>query len=195
MIEAKVNIKINQRIPLVIMSKLAAVINDSALAIEADAKQKSPMDMGGLRSSLVPTPATANRLFSKIDPLRFGSKMLYVSAMEFGAKWPMKMPPWKETNSALQRWVRRKGLAGSYSIKTGNRVKARTASGKISSISNASQDRTVAFLIARSFKKKGMKARPFLMPAYRKNLPWFIQNVARTLRGMDFNVNVSTRNM
>lgn len=163
MIEAKVNIKINQRATNTIMQQLANIINTSALAIHKDAVIAAPKDIGQLHTSLFPNLASATKLIAEIKPdenLNNKIKLNYAASVEFGSR-PHFIPI-----EPLLGWVKRHGMK-----------------------------KGVAYAIRNKKSKTGTKKRPFLMPAYRKNLPWFIQNVARTLRGMDFNVNVSTRNM
>jgi hypothetical protein len=59
---------------------------------------------------------------------------------------------------ALTGWVHRKGLAGTYSVKTQRRTGNKTT--------QSVQDRQLAWLIWRSIKKYGVKAHPFLFPAF-----------------------------
>ncbi len=54
---------------------------------------------------------------------------------------------------ALQAWVKRKGLAGTYSTKTRRR--------QGSAATKAKQDRALAFLIWRKIKREGVKAHPY----------------------------------
>jgi hypothetical protein len=59
---------------------------------------------------------------------------------------------------ALTGWVHRKGLAGTYSVKTHRRTGNKAT--------QSVQDRQLAYLIYRSIKKYGVKAHPFLFPAF-----------------------------
>jgi len=63
--------------------------------------------------------------------------------------------------SAIAAWVRHKGLAGSYSIKTHRRVGSKA--------SQAGQDLAVAFLIARAISRRGTKAVKYLERALTEN--------------------------
>jgi hypothetical protein len=79
----------------------------------------------------------------------------YPKVMEFGRK-PGKMPP----VDALVPWVHRKRIAGSYSIKTKRRLGGRAQQG--------SEDRAVAYMIARSIGRKGIKGHFFMKQGYEK---------------------------
>ena len=59
---------------------------------------------------------------------------------------------------ALVLWVKRKGITGTYSIKT----QRRTGSRKVQSKENDS----AAYAIALSILRKGLRPQPYLIPAY-----------------------------
>ena len=63
----------------------------------------------------------------------------------------------------LVLWVKRKGIAGTYSVKT----KRRTGKRK----NFDAEDLQAAYLIARKILRDGIQAKPFLYPAFRDNLP------------------------
>ena len=59
---------------------------------------------------------------------------------------------------ALMDWVKRKGIAGTYSTKTQKRTGSRSA--------RLGEDYDVAFAIMLKILKKGINPQPFLLPAY-----------------------------
>lgn len=94
-----------------------------------------------------------------------GSK--YASVVHEGRRAGSKMPPIEP----IQRWVHMRGLAGRYSLRTGRRI------GSKASID--SQDRAIAFVIARSIAKKGTPGLKFFEIALRQALP----RIEREIRG------------
>lgn len=61
----------------------------------------------------------------------------------------------------LVEWVRHKGIAAQFSVKTRRRTGSRSQ--------NATDDYAAAYQIALSILRKGIKAQPFLYPSYEKN--------------------------
>jgi HK97 gp10 family phage protein len=83
-------------------------------------------------------------------------KSLHASAVEFGRR-AGKQPP---IDNILE-WIKKKGIIDTYSIKT----RKQTSRGK----NFYKKAAALAFLIARKIGKFGVKARPFLYPAFRQN--------------------------
>lgn len=83
-------------------------------------------------------------------------KSLHASAVEFGRR-AGKQPP---IDNILE-WIKKKGIVDTYSIKT----RKQTSRGK----NFYKKAAALAFLIARKIGKFGVKARPFLYPAFRQN--------------------------
>ena len=124
----------------------------SLLLIEADARNLVAQDTRALRNSLHHTiEADPTGLVGRVGP-----SLKYGQWVEFG-RAPGKMPP----VDALIGWVRRHGLAGTYSVRTHKRLGSRAT--------QASQDRRVAFLIARKIARRGSKPQPFMQPALDRN--------------------------
>ncbi len=82
-------------------------------------------------------------------------KSLHASAVEFGRR-AGKQPP---TDNMLE-WIKKKGIADTLTAK-GNRRKRGEDFYK--------RAKSLAYLIARKIGKFGVKARPFLYPAFRQN--------------------------
>jgi len=149
-------------------AKMAAIIRTHSLAIQNDAKILAPVDMGLLRAS-IKARYYKNGLVSEI-----GTDTGYALFVEFGTGpagrrghpdgGPVpasyvhgsggKMPP----IDLILEWMKRKGI----------RPKGKQTPGSL---------RSLAFLIARKIGKHGMKARPFMFPAYEKNRPAFERDI------------------
>ena len=84
-----------------------------------------------------------------------GTHTGYGLYIEFGRR-PGKPPPYRD----LIKWVKRKKIAGSYSIKTRKRSGSKKRQDK--------ENIGLAIAIAKSIGKKGTKAKPFLMPAFQR---------------------------
>lgn len=152
-----------------IKTKIALEMNASALNIQSNAKKNAPVNMGTLRNSIQLTEDIGQgKVFFTV-----GSKLSYAPYIEFGTGGKVntqgydnfaaqfkgkKGGTFKELLLALMDWVNKKGLAGTYSVKTqrrtGNKAK------------RLSQDQQVAYAIALSIIKKGLRPQPFLIPAF-----------------------------
>ena len=92
---------------------------------------------------------------SKENDIDVVFKSLHASAVEFGRR-AGKQPP---TDSILE-WIKKKGLVDTATPKGGRRKRGQDFYKRAQSL---------AFLIARKIGKFGVKARPFLYPAFRQN--------------------------
>ena len=79
----------------------------------------------------------------------------------------------QEFIEALTLWVERKGIVGTYSIKTRKRT------GK-AAIQNT-QNRQAAWAIAISILKNGLRPQPFLLPAFENEQLNFLNNIKTVL--------------
>ena len=139
----------------------------AAINIETNAKlnitANGSVDTGQLRARVAKI-INARDLNAKVVSLQ-----TYSSVIEYGrsaGKYPPLAP--------IQDWVRRKQLAGNYSVST----RRRTGNAQ----SREKQDKAVAFLIARAIFRKGTKAKPFLGPAYNSELPLFRQRIIDSIK-------------
>jgi len=157
--------------------------NNFGIRVEAAAKQAAPVDEGHLKGAIF---QQSSRLAST-----FGCSVNYASYVEFGTRkyaseTVSKLPAdwqafaastkgkgggtFKEFVERLVGWVSRKGLgtgfagpigvAGTYSVKSRRRTGSKTT--------QALEDRQAAYAIALTILRNGVKAQPFLYPAYDK---------------------------
>ena len=130
-------------------------VNASALKIQADAKKLAPVNLGTLRNSiyLVEQDKGNNQYIYGV-----GSSASYASYVEFGTGGKVSIPAgysdyaaqfkgktggkFKDMVLALTEWVLKKGIA----------------SGK--------QSKSVAYAIALSILRRGLRPQPFLIPAF-----------------------------
>jgi len=134
-------------------SKLWSTIAKATMLVQRDARKNAPVNTGRLRASIVPEvrgvyPATVKGVV--------GSKVKYAAAVEFGSK-----PHWAPI-APLIRWVHLKKLAGTYSIRTHRRTGGKAT--------QAAQDESVARAIRFKIAHYGTRARPYLQPAFDKNV-------------------------
>ena len=151
------------------------------LSVELKAKQLAPVDEGHLKGSIFQQPG---RFSSTV-----GASVNYAAYLEFGtrkfaASYVASLPAqWQELAASkrggmsgtfeefvlrLTAWVHRKGLGSGFAGKIGvtgtYSVKTRKRTGNKDT--QAKQDKQVAYLIARKILRDGLKARPFLYPAF-----------------------------
>lgn len=153
--------KLNQ-LPKRVQSELKAELKLSAETIRRNAIRDAPADQGKLRNSIVVT-TNSDVSYSVVVQNN------YAAYMEFGTKSKAKIPAELTAYAAqfrgkgaatginpidaLEAWVRRKGIAGTYSVKS----KRRLGNAAV----KKSQDRAVAFLIWQKIKKRGVTPHPF----------------------------------
>lgn len=146
---------------------VGVAIKTAALNVQNGAKRRVPVDRGTLRNHITHEMSADN--LSAVAGVMGGEGTLEVIAksVEFGARphWPPLAP--------IQAWVRRKKLAGSYSIKSHRRVGGRAATD--------AEDRAVAFLIARKISREGTPERPYLFPAFEEERPKIVPRIARAI--------------
>ena len=74
---------------------------------------------------------------------------------------------------ALTLWVKRKGLAGTYSVKSGRRLGGKST--------QLSQDEKLARFLAIKILKNGIRPQPYLIPAYEAEKPKLIERLKKIL--------------
>lgn len=156
-------------------------LNATALEIQAKAKQYAPVYDGQIRNSI---ELDTKYLDKKVNVLA-----RHAAYVEFGTKRKVSVPAewkdyaiqfkgrgdggtWKDMLKALTDWVRKKGLAGSYRFvnarDTSKRLKRPVRDGTKSEQNN--QDEQVAYAIMVSILKNGIKAQPYLYPAFKEGI-------------------------
>jgi HK97 gp10 family phage protein len=143
----------------------------SSLKIQADAKKLAPANLGTLRGSIYKDEVSKS-------PNEFmfivGAAAKYAPYVEFGTGGKVSIPngyadyasqfkgkaggKFKEMVLALTEWVLKKGIA----------------SGK--------QSRSVAYAIALSILRKGLRPQPFLIPAFEAEKPKLIQRIEKIIK-------------
>jgi len=127
----------------------------SALKIQSDAKKNAPVNLGLLRQSIYLKSEVKNDAQYSFT---IGSSASYAPYVEFGTGGKVSIPKgfesyaatfknskkgkFKDMLLALTEWVQKKGIA----------------SGK--------QSKSVAYMIAVSILRKGLRPQPFLIPAF-----------------------------
>ena len=160
-------------------------VNASALNVQSNAKKYAPVNLGQLRNSIqLKEELTNGKLVFTI-----GSKLSYAPYIEFGTGGKVAIPngysefanqfrgktggTFAQLLKALIEWVKRKGIVGTYSVKTGRRTGAKTLQQK--------QNESAAYAIAISILRKGLRPQPFLIPAYEQEIPKLKDNLKRIL--------------
>lgn len=149
-----------KRLPREVQKDLDNELQDTAGEIEAAAKREAPKDEARLANSISK---------KKEGILKYGvvAQTAYAGYQEFGTKTFVDVPPGLESvaNSlkgstagagnpleAIQKWVKRKGIAGTFNVKTRKQSRSR------SSLQNIKQ---VAFLIWRKISKFGIRPKKY----------------------------------
>ena len=152
----------------------------SVMKIASDAKRRAPKNLGTLAQGI---GFAGNGL--TWDTFATAS---YAAYMEFGTGGRVKIPvgfeqyaaqfkggkggTFKDMVLAIAQWVKRKGITGTYSVKTQKRTGNKAT--------RQSQDMQAAYAIAISILKKGIKPQPFMIPAYETEKPKLIARLKKT---------------
>jgi hypothetical protein len=147
---------------------LTNILNESRLNIETSAKQNAPKDLGTLSQSINSGIETQgeNLIMYVGTPFKYGAYMEFGTggkvntrgydeyAQTFQGKGGGNM---QEFIKALTIWVQRKGLVGTYSIKTQKRTGGKSI--------QADENKRAAWAIAMSILRNGVRSHPWLFPA------------------------------
>ena len=144
-------------------------INASALKIENQAKRLAPVNFGQLRNSIALT---------KDGDLTYtvAANASYSAYVEFGTG-PQVNVPTDFSSYALQ-------FKGKGSGKFKDMVEALTLWVKRKGIGNGKNDKGLAYVIALSILKKGMRPQPFLIPAFEMEKPKMINNIKKAIENV-----------
>ncbi len=150
-----------------------------------DAKQLVPVDEGFLKNSINSVPGSL-----KVEVIVNADYAAYVEfgTRKFAAAYVASLPPnwqafaaqfrgsgsgsFQEMLARITAWVKRKGFAAQLT-KSGGKSKSKS--------SEAAQDQA-AYLIARSILINGIRAQPFLFPAFEKNLPLLLNRLKNLIK-------------
>lgn len=149
--------------------KSAAPINDGALRAMNDYKQES-------LGSWVIFNNAAHSVYTEFGT---GTKVKIPSelgAVASEAYQRAKLAPKSGVKffDAILDWVKNKGIAARFSVKTRKKLK--------STASDIKRERQAAFLIMRHIRKYGVKAQPFFFPAWFQERPKANKRIADAVR-------------
>lgn len=165
-----------------IANDIAKEMSASTLKIERDAKRLAPVNMGTLRQSIHAT--SKDKLTHHVEV-----GVSYGAYVEFGTGGKVSIPngfqeyaatfrgkkggSLNDMIKALTLWVKRKGLAGTYSLKSQRRLGGKSL--------QSSQDEKLARFLAIKILKNGIRPQPYLIPAYEIEKPKLIQRLKKLL--------------
>jgi len=171
-------------VPSKIKKEVGAEIQDGARRINAKQLRLAPVDEGGLKQATV---------VKKVNDLQVDltSSKLYTPFMEFGTKRRVRIPAElqdyaKQFNlkgpsigfdaflKIITAWVRRKGIAGRFSVKTRRRLGNKSQ--------QQSEDDAVAYPIALSILRHGVKPHPFFFQPFFEERDEIVKKVANVLK-------------
>ena len=146
-------------------------VSASALNIQTKAKRLAPVNFGQLRNSIYLKEQNVKNGFL----FTVGSNAKYAPYVEFGTGGKVSIPKgfeelaggfkgkkagtFKDMVEALTLWVKRKGIGGG-------------------------KDKSIAYAIAISILRKGMRPQPFLIPSFEMEKPKLINNIKNLLKNV-----------
>lgn len=182
-------------LPGLLEQRMEKVLDKHALAISTKAKQRAPVDEGILRNSLGISVSTGNKLSRVITV-----NTPYAAFMEFGtgkyaAEYIASLPDdWQayaaqfrgqkggtfdEMIRNLTDWVHRHSQFGEGAVTGTFSVKSHRRTGNKKT--RQDEDRQAAYFIALKILKNGVKAQPFIFPAYKAQLPLLLADAQKIL--------------
>lgn len=175
-------ISVFNRLPATVQKELKAELKVTAGEIRDGAKRDAPADEARLKQS-ISTKTVGSLEFEVV------TQTFYAGYLEFGTKSSAVIPAGLEEVAsqlkgpvsgqgnpidALTAWVKRKQIAGTYSVKTRRRTGNKSTQDQ--------QNRSVAFLIWRKIKKFGIKPRPYFFKQMATAEPKLRQRVANIIK-------------
>lgn len=161
-------------------------VNESALKIQSEAKKKAPVNLGTLRNSIYLKESSDNQKFV----YTVGTNVSYAPYIEFGtggkvkveqgyAEYAMKFKgktggKFIDMVKALAEWVAKKGITGTYSVKTQRRTGSKSTQNK--------QNMSAAYAIAISILKKGLRPQAFLIPSFESEKPKLVKKIKEAIK-------------
>lgn len=176
-------LKIFNQLPQQVQSEMGAELEITANEIRDGAKRDAPVDEARVRNSI----STQKNSITEFTTVAQSS---YAGYLEFGTKTYVSVPAGLEDVAgslkgpgegsgnpyeALQGWVKRKGIAGTYSIKTKRLSKSKKSQDNI---------KMIAFIIWRHIKKFGIKPHPFFfkqLPEAESKLKQRVANIIKQI--------------
>lgn len=154
-------LKVFNELPKQVQKELQAELSITAKEIRDGAKRDAPADEARLKQSITVTEPS-NLTFEIV------AQTSYAGYLEFGTKTRTRIPAGLENIAsqlkgpsggqsnpidALQQWVKRKGIAGTFSTKSRRRLGNKAT--------KEQQDRQAAFIIWQKIRKYGIKPHPY----------------------------------
>lgn len=174
-------------LPAKLQKEVAGEIEDSARKVNAKQIRLVPVDEGGIKQS------TGYKKTKPLETELFSNKV-YTPFMEFGTKSRASIPAeltayakqfnkkgpkltFEEFLKIITDWVRRKGIAGTYSVKTKRRLGSKTT--------KADEDSQAAYPIAVSILNKGVHPHPFFFQPFFDERKALVERVRKIVEGVD----------
>ncbi|HEX4875144.1 MAG TPA: HK97 gp10 family phage protein [Chitinophagaceae bacterium] len=176
-------------LPKEILEEIDGEIETGLRRVEGIQKQRAPFNNRKLAQSIqyVKEKDGQHKLFSdaaysvymefgtgtKVNTSISGNNLANVAASAYQAAKSREASGVKFYDSILA-WVKRKGIAARYSVKTRKRIKSTKSDDK--------RERQAAFLIMRHIKKYGVKPQPFFFNSWFEERPKINKKIGDALR-------------
>jgi hypothetical protein len=176
-----------ERLTKELPDRVSDVLNKNAKAIELNTKRAAPADRGQLRQNI--NVIDTNPLQKHITSHAPYSAYIEFGTGKYAAQYVGTLPgdykafaasfkgsgggTFKEFIRLLAEWVNRKGIVGTYSIKTKRRTGSKATKER--------ENLQVAYAIAISILRNGVHPHPFMIPALIDQQPIIVRDMTRIL--------------
>jgi HK97 gp10 family phage protein len=170
------------KLPGNVQRELSSELKVTAAEIRDSAKRDAPTDEARLKNSISVSQIDATTFHvvaqsSYAGYLEFGTKSSAVIPAGFEAIAAQLKGPSGDTQTnplkALEGWVKRKGLAATFSVKTRRRTRSK---------GEAALTKQIAFLIWRKIKRFGIKPQPYFFKQLKPAEGKLKQRVANVIK-------------
>lgn len=184
-----------KKLEQVLQAEVDAEMGASARVIEGEARQTATansFDRGRLAGSIVADDTvpfrkrvTANIYYAPFVEFGTGKKVKVPTGLEaYAAGFRKKMDrgKFKDFVRAIEQWMKRVGIEAATEI---TQVKSGKRKGQFRKVGGADQrlaQYALAYTIARSILRNGLKARPFLFPAFFKEEKNLVDRIEKLIK-------------
>ena len=169
--------KILQEAPKKLVKEIGATIQFGGEKFRELAIKDAPADVGSLRRgiSVKKLSETSFEVVSASKysaPMEFGTKTKFtpIPGIDAGEFKGRPVGSWKDFINNIAKWVRRKGISGTYSVKTRKRTGNK--------LNQVAEDYQLAYMIARKIYRTGVRPHPFFF----KQIPLVRRDIFRGIR-------------
>lgn len=168
--------------PVTLQTEIEGELKNGADEMAREAKADAPKDEGQIWNAIsVQHQRLKHRVYMQKQHgvfMEFGTKGKF-KAPSFLGSYPSRFRgkgngTYKEALENMERWVKRKGITGTYSVKSRRRTGNKST--------QEQQNKRAAYLILRKILREGLAPRPYFFPAFLKVRKRVVSRIKQRLK-------------